>query len=194
MKLDMPPLSVLGRGAALALTLTIALSGCSEARKALGYDKTPPDEFAVVARAPLSMPPDYSLRPPAPGATRPQEGSTRDQARLALLGASTPSGVGPRANAAQTAGQSALLRQAGADKAVPEIRSTVDHETLALAKADRTFTDRLMFWRDHAPAGEQIDAAAEAQRLAEAKALGKTGADAAPQIERRGHGWLEGIW
>ena len=44
-----------------------------------------PDEFAVVTRAPLSMPPDYGLRPPRPGAARPNETSPRDDARSKLL-------------------------------------------------------------------------------------------------------------
>jgi len=38
------------------------------------------DEFAVVTKAPLIMPPDYNLRPPRPGAARPQEQSERQQA------------------------------------------------------------------------------------------------------------------
>src|SRR6201996_1876219 len=70
---------------AIALVLAAAsLSSCADARRALGYDKAPPDEFAVIARAPLAQPPDYNLRPPAPGAPRPQEGTSTDQARAAL--------------------------------------------------------------------------------------------------------------
>ena len=34
-----------------------------------GLDKRPPDEFTVYSRAPLSLPPNYDLRPPGdPGA------------------------------------------------------------------------------------------------------------------------------
>ena len=33
--------------------------------------KRSPDEFAVVRRAPLILPPDYGLRPPRPGETGP---------------------------------------------------------------------------------------------------------------------------
>lgn len=46
--------------------------------------KRAPDEFAVVKRAPLIVPPDYDLRPPDPGAPRPNVGRTSDQARVAL--------------------------------------------------------------------------------------------------------------
>jgi len=48
--------------------------------------KRAPDEFAVVRRAPLIVPPDYDLRPPDPGAPRPNIGTTSDQARVALTG------------------------------------------------------------------------------------------------------------
>jgi hypothetical protein len=48
--------------------------------------KRAPDEFAVVKRAPLIVPPDFDLRPPDPGAPRPNVGRTSDQARVALTG------------------------------------------------------------------------------------------------------------
>ncbi len=88
----LPHLGRLVRVAAIALALPLALSACQDAKRALGYEKAPPDEFQVVSRAPLSMPPDFSLRPPQPGASRPQEGTTREQARKVITGqrGSTP--------------------------------------------------------------------------------------------------------
>ena len=49
---------------------TIAgLSGCGDrSGNILGFEKSAPDEFAVVKRAPLTLPPEYGLRPPRPGA------------------------------------------------------------------------------------------------------------------------------
>jgi hypothetical protein len=40
-----------------------------------------PDEFEVVQRAPLTIPPDFDLRPPKPGSPRPQEVSVDKLAR-----------------------------------------------------------------------------------------------------------------
>ena len=62
------------------------LGGCEGTREMLGMGKTAPDEFAVYSRAPLSMPPNYGLRPPAPGKARPQSEDTRVMARDAMLG------------------------------------------------------------------------------------------------------------
>jgi hypothetical protein len=66
----------------------LALAGCARGsfQEALGMGKRAPDEFAVVQRAPLVIPPDFNLRPPNPGEPRPQTGTTSDQARAALIG------------------------------------------------------------------------------------------------------------
>src|ERR1043165_793788 len=77
--------SVLTLPLALALALP-AVAGCSSTKEMLGLTKRSPDEFQVVSRAPLSMPPDYSLRPPTPGAPRPQEGTTTQQAENIVTG------------------------------------------------------------------------------------------------------------
>ena len=46
-------------------------------KSTFGLNKRAPDEFAVPTRAPLSLPPDYSLRPPEPGAPRPNQTTAR---------------------------------------------------------------------------------------------------------------------
>lgn len=46
------------------LTLSLALSACSTATKEkLGLAKKAPNEFMVMPKAPLSLPPEYDLRP-----------------------------------------------------------------------------------------------------------------------------------
>ncbi len=180
--------------ASVAVAAAIALSGCTDARKALGFEKAPPDEFQVVERAPLSMPPDFSLRPPAPGTVRPQEGSVRDQARAALAGRSLGT---PISTQGRSQGDLALMKKAGADQIQPDIRVVVNKETQALAEADKSFTDKLVFWRkpDGPGAGEQLDASREAQRLRENQALGRAVGDGdSPRIARRKKGMLEGIF
>lgn len=156
--------AVLARVMAPALVLTLSLTACDSTRRALGYDKAPPDEFQVVQRAPLSMPPDFNLRPPMPGLIRPQEGSTTDQAKSALLGASRTSS-GPMVS--RDSGDVALLKRASTDLAQPGIRDLVNKETLSQAEADKSFTDKLVFWSEPAKPGdkEQLDAMKEAQRL-----------------------------
>jgi len=181
------------RLAATAVAL-LALGACADARKAVGWDKAPPDEFRVTTRAPLSLPPDYGLRPPQPGAPRPQEGTAIDQARNAVSGGrSAPRGQS--AIQAASAGQAALMTRAGVDRADPSIRETVDREALITADAEKSFTDKLVFWRETDPPGTVVDPSAESQRLRENQALGRPSTEGqTPVIRRRERGILEGIF
>ena len=177
---------------ALAALLPVALSACSDVKRSLGYEKQPPDEFQVVQRAPLSMPPEFTLRPPQPGATRPQEGTTRDQARQVLVGGRS---VTPISTEGRTSGDLVLLKRIGADTIQPEIRVLVNKENQALADAEKSFQDRIVFWRKADPPGAAVDPVKETQRLRENQALGKSVSDGeTPQIQRRKKAWLEGVF
>ena len=58
--------------ACMMAVLASWLAACSlqEARQTLGIEKQSPDEYLVVERAPLSLPPNFDLRPPTPGAAQ----------------------------------------------------------------------------------------------------------------------------
>ena len=70
--------------AVACLCASLLLLGCSDLRRVVGLDRVAPDEFAVESRAPLTIPPEFNLRPPQPGADRPQEKSSGLQARQAI--------------------------------------------------------------------------------------------------------------
>ena len=157
---------------ALALTagvglLSLSLAGCSSTAKALGMTKVVPDEFRVVSKAPLVVPPDYALRPPNPGQPRPQELQPESAARNALLGESQ--------GAARTDGEKLLVGKAGGDKADPLIRYVVDDEFGDLAHKEPSFSDRVLFWKKD----KTVDKAAQT-----AKASGaETEAPIDPKVE-----------
>ncbi len=170
---------------ALRPGLVTACSG-DELTRTFGLTRDAPDEFQVTTRAPLSMPPDFTLRPPRPGAT-PPAGADPAAAGGGRPGRPTPSST-PAARA-NTAGQQALVAAAGRP-APADIRAQVDSEA-ALDTPSRSFTDRLMFWQPAPPAGTAVDPAREAQRLRQNAALGQT-ADAGdtPIIQRKRPGLL----
>lgn len=173
--------------------LALAVTACSsDQRRSMGLVKTPPDEYAVVARAPLELPPDFGLRPPKPGAARPTELTTAQQARVTIFGPETKQ---PEMLSGRTAGEAALLQKAGAPNADPNIRETINRESTQLAREETDFVDSLVFWRAPDPAGVAVDPAAEAKRLRENSALGQpqTTGDT-PSIKRRKRGILEGIF
>ncbi|HYE00408.1 MAG TPA: DUF3035 domain-containing protein [Alphaproteobacteria bacterium] len=179
------------RLAALAAALLV-LSGCGSVRQSLGLEKTVPDEFAVVSRPPLSMPPDYSLRPPRPGASGPGQPAARDVAAATVFG----SARAPNAPVAiGTAGESTLLGLAGAGRADPNIRTTIDREATQLAVADTTIVDSIIFWRKPPPAGDVVDPAAEAARIRANQAQGKPVTEGTtPVIVRKRRAPLEGLF
>ncbi len=191
--LDRPGLGLLGLGV-LGLGL-LALGGCAggSVQKALGMGKRPPDEFSVVARAPLVVPPDFELRPPRPGEARPQTGTTADQARAALVG-QTP---GPAANglaaggqpagAATSAGQQALVAEAGGGTADPQIRQQIAAENQSFVQVEQALFTRVMEWRQPSTLGATVDAPAEAERLRANRAKGEppTAGDTPTVVERR---------
>lgn len=105
----------------LATGACAMLAACGGGGGILGRER--PDEFAVQRQAPLVVPPDFNLVPPAPGAPRPSEGTASSQALDALFG-------GPAARSAVEA--SAISRAGTADAG---IRSSVgDPETNTVAK------------------------------------------------------------
>lgn len=153
---------------AAALIAGVGLAGCQSTRKALGMNKVTPDEFRVVTKAPLVVPPDYALRPPAPGEPRPQELQPESAARNALLG--------QRDAEARTDGEKMLVAKAGAERADPLIRYVVDDEFGDVSHKEKSFADRVMFWKPGvksptpvATAGADtaapVDAAAEDERI-----------------------------
>ena len=147
------------------LALAASLSACESINETFGFSKKPPDEFSVVRSAPLTLPPDYTLRPPRPGAPSANEASARDQAESLLL---QEAGTSPAASKPPTSGEVALIERAGAADVDPNIRQMLDRDVSRQdASEDESFLDSLMFWRDDEPAGDVIDAGAEADRLRE---------------------------
>jgi len=185
--------------AALILAgMAAGLSACSGVQEQLGITRTPPDEFVVYARAPLSVPPDFALLPPEPGAPRPQEATPTQQAQTALFSNSGDYTFGTdlaSTGPAQTRGEQAFLQSAGASGVDPSIRSLVDTETQTLAEQNDKFIYDLVFWQQPQPYGEVVDPVAEQQRIQENAALGvpiTTGET--PTIVRKEKGLLEDLF
>jgi hypothetical protein len=141
----------------IAAVSVLALSGCNTASKALGLSKVTPDEFRIVTKAPLVVPPDYALRPPAPGEPRPQELQPDSAARAVL--------VGQVQAADRSAGENRFVARAGAAQPDPLIRFVVDDENGDIAHKDQSFASRVMFWKkgeDNANVGATAPTAAPA--------------------------------
>ena len=164
----------------------VVLGGCSDGlTRTFGLTRDAPDEYTVTTRAPLSMPPDYNLRPPRPGAARPQEQSERQQAEETLvpqLALGAPKGdVSP--------GQEALIQQAG-PAAPSDIRRKIDQDD-RLSDADDSFIDKVLYWRKPDTQNAQVDPQKESQRLRQNAALGEApNVGETPIIQEKKSGWF----
>jgi hypothetical protein len=188
-------------GFTASIALMASLCACdsgADLKSALGFDRQAPDEFTVVARAPLAMPPDYSLRPPRAGALRPQDTTPTQMAKNTVFRTPTDNKDAPDPPIIQgdrSNGEVALLKQVGAGSADPNIRRILASENSRVLESDRTFIDSLIFWRKAEEPGVVVDPVKEAQRLRENDADGKPVTEGeTPIIERKKKGWLEGIF
>lgn len=103
------------RAVAFALVAVLVLGGCSRLSDSLGISKKAPDEFSVVTKAPLVIPPEFNLRPPDTSQLRAEDVDSQVAAFRALFpeGSTLPSA---------SRGELALLTTLGADSVDPDIR------------------------------------------------------------------------
>lgn len=126
-------------------TATLIVTGCTSTSRALGLEKSAPNEFNILTKAPLIIPPEYNLRPPALGASSAENNYTQRAAREALIGDVDSAEPSP--------GELALMASAGVNRANQEIRLEIDGANSVERKSD-SFTDRVLFWRN----GQVVDA------------------------------------
>ena len=178
--------------AAMAL---VALGGCGDSiKEQFGFGRQVPDEYQVVEAQPLALPPDFHLRPPAPGAPRPQEQDVRQQAEKIILGPNAERTSVGGAPPPRSPGELALLNMAGANEADSGIRHLINRENSVLAADDEGWVNELMIWQQDEEEGLALDPVAEAQRLRENAAAGRapTYGDT-PVIMRREQAPLEDL-
>ncbi len=132
--------------------LALSVVGCSDFRRAIGEEKSSPDEFEVVVRPPLSLPPGFADRP-------------EDIIEAEKLSNS----LDAQAQAQAALGSSSGTRLTGYDQlfdfsSVPtDIRERVDQETLGI-QFERRLPIQVLFG-GLPDVGPVLDKMAEDQRL-----------------------------
>ena len=169
----------------------VVVSACGGPGNTLGFGKSPPDEFAVVRTPPLTVPPDYSLRPPELGASGLREEPISLQAQKQVFGTTNDLKMKPNSE-----GEYALLRKAGALNVNPDMKKLIDEEFTIYALESESFFEALLFWRnDNELKGEGINSSLEAQRLRENSALGlPPNSGNVPIVKRREKSIFEGVF
>jgi hypothetical protein len=117
----------------MGLAAAVAVSGCG-AKRALGLERSAPDEFRVITKAPLVMPPDFALRPPRPGEARPADNAAP----------AAPAVFGENTGAQASDGEKLLIAKAGATSVDSSIAGTVDFEGGAVIRKSETYANRVL--------------------------------------------------
>ncbi len=118
------------RFAALGAGL-LMLPSCETVGDAIGTNKQSPDEFEVVSQRPLTIPPDFNLAPPEPGAPSLTEEVPMETARDALIGETAAPGAG-----GPSAAEQAVL--AGSGEGNPDIRTEIESERRERVREERS--------------------------------------------------------
>ena len=166
----------------------LLLAACTgtEVKETLGMERQSPDEFRVVSRPPLSLPPDFNTLP-QPSTGNEDRIGQQDASRTAqtLITGTTPATV--KASAADQQ----FLNKAGADKIDTSARSQLREEREAATK------EKSMLESFAAPNPRKdpvVDATKEAARLKQNQASGKpVTAGETPEVKGRDTGVL-GRW
>ncbi len=153
----------------------LSLTACEATKDQLGLTRRAPDEFAVLTRAPLQMPPAQEqgqaivLPRPQPGMARPQEIAPSVAAQAAILGQPSSATM----SSASTA-ENVLLQRANAGQSDPNIRNVVNREAIEDTEDNRPVVQRIMSIgnKNNTPA-TIVDAPAEMQRLKTNQQSGK---------------------
>ncbi len=153
----------------LSVSTGFLLSACGSAKEKLGLVKEAPDEFAVIRRAPLEIPPHLASLPvPTPGAQRPQEPTAEEMAAEAIFGSEIPQSVeadiSNTGSANATAAERAIIEAAGANQTQDNIRQVVNEENEDTAYEEQAVIDKI-FDRKIEASGSVLDPNEEATRL-----------------------------
>lgn len=157
------------RNFAGVVVLGIAVAGCESLGnpfEAIASKKPSPDEFAVVARAPLVMPGSRALPPPTPGTASPLDPRPQEDAIRALTG----QGETRISSTATSRGEQVLLSSANAAAASSDIRVQLEKDEVE-AKENEEYEPplitELLFGADDAGVDEEtlLDPNEESRRL-----------------------------
>jgi len=101
------------------------MGGCQSFKDALGISKHAPDEFAVVTKSPLIVPPEFNLLPPKPSIEQPRDANPQAEAIQALF---PDHPVAPPSQS-----EAMLLKQTGANDASSDIRTKIGGESTEIS-------------------------------------------------------------
>lgn len=142
----------------ILVTVFSATVGCSGGfRDVVGLKSRAPDEFRVVSNAPLVVPPEFNLRPPAPGAKRLQDVDLQQQAKDILFEAPLQ-----KNSVTESKGESLFLKKAAIDDSDSQIKDVLAKEEQDVAAVkQKGFFEKIVSYAKNDKSKEPVSAGKE---------------------------------
>lgn len=185
--------------------LVLASCGSGSVKETLGIGAKAPDEFRVVSRPPLSVPPQFNLRPPASGAASPTVVPADKQAKSIVTGAELEisddtetvdnTGVSSKKKTKSAVEESGFMKNIGVDRADPKVRAELVQQKIA--EQEKQEDDG--WWSKITSTKEKkdtlVDAKKEAQRIKANKEESKPITEGeTPEVKDKDRGVLGNIF
>lgn len=171
------------------------LAGCSTStREALGIKKQAPDEFKVVSNPPLSLPPQFSLRPPV-RKIEVKEITSINGKEGRVVFEKTSADISTE-SMYTTKGENSFLSKAGASNANPNIKEILEKEANA-PKEKKGMLNKIAFFSSKKESAEQdpiVDAMQEKERIMKNKSEGKAINDGETAVLEEKDGLLNNVF
>lgn len=184
-----------------------ALAACSSGtvKETLGIGAKAPDEFRVVSRPPLSVPPQFNLRPPSSNAASPTVVPADKQARSIVTGTEIVidddsenlenSVVTAKKKQKSANEESAFMKNIGADRADPRVREELVQQKIAEQEKQEEDSWWSKITRTGGKKDTLVDAKKEAQRIKTNKEENKAVTEGeTPEVKDKDHGLLGNIF
>lgn len=184
----------------LFLLLALLVTACNgNVKRTLGIDHSTPDEFKVISNPPLSVPPEFTLRPPVPGAPPTTQIDTHEAAKESVFGQGAVTDPSVRSSSLPSSGEQILLERAGATTADPNIRDALQAEQryqLEKQKEKGYVGKTLDFLRGSDTSKDPIvNPVKEKERITDNKAEGKPVTEGTvPVVEEKDRGVVGRTW
>lgn len=137
--------------------ITLMVGGCgglSDLSSILGgANKNVDDIDLAVKNAPLTLPPDYSLRPPPEGTNRANANTQATRQARTVLTTNPTAPVLTQKEGERSPGEQLLLRNAGKKRDITQdvVKRTIDTESKNDKDTEKNFVDKVMNYNDKAP-------------------------------------------
>lgn len=156
----------------IAVLSALLLTACSgnTVKTTLGIDRAPPDEFRVVSRPPLSVPPQFTLRPPVTNDETAGQTPASEEAKSLVTGTRLNTGSSKKTG---THAESQFLKNAGAENADPNVREKIVEDRIAVQQPEESNWWNPLSWGNNSKKDPLVNAKKEAERIQKNEDEGK---------------------